>query len=86
MENVEKKSEDIRKIILKALHLIAPEVDLELLDVDASLRQELDIDSVDFIRLMLLLHEQFKIDIPEADYGKLVSLKSCIAYFYFRLK
>lgn len=76
-----KKSEsEINELLLSALHEIVPEVDLNTLDPEVSLRDELDIDSMDFFRFMVKLHEKLDIDIPESDYRKLSTLKKCIEY------
>lgn len=45
------------------------------------MRDELDIDSMDFLRFMLTLHKILKVDVPEADYGKLTTINKCIDYF-----
>lgn len=77
----DKKSPDeLRKMVIHALHLIAPEADLSSLDPDAPIRQELEIDSMDFLRLMQHLGRELKIDIPEKDYKQLSSVTGCVNY------
>ena len=49
------------------------------------LREEFEIDSIDFLRLIVLLHEQLTIDIPEKDYAKLATLQSSLAYLRARI-
>jgi len=75
-----KSSEEIRKVVLDSLHLIAPEVDLESLDPDASLQEEIEIDSMDFLRFMQQLHAELKIDVPEKDAKHLTTLNGCVDY------
>ncbi|MFO0733146.1 MAG: acyl carrier protein [Nitrospiraceae bacterium] len=58
---------------------IAPEADLTTLNPDASFRDQLDLDSMDFLNFVLALHKELQIDIPEADYPKFASLNGCIA-------
>jgi len=70
----------IKESIFKLLGNIAPEADLESLDDNEDIRQTLGIDSFDFLNLLIGLSEEFKIEIPEADYGKLISLKDMITY------
>jgi acyl carrier protein len=70
----------IKETIFKLLGNIAPEADLEGLDDNEDIRQTLGIDSFDFLNLLIGLSEEFKIEIPESDYGKLTSLKEMIAY------
>lgn len=70
----------IRNVVVLALGRIAPEADLSALDPTADIREQLDIDSVDFLNFVLAIHAELGIDIPEADYGKLRTLESCSAY------
>jgi acyl carrier protein len=82
---IKKSPEEIKQTVLHALHEIAPEVDLQTLNPDINLREELDIDSMDFRRLMVRLHKELNMDIPEKDYGKLVTLKDFINYLQTKL-
>lgn len=77
---MKKTPDEIRDSVLHALHQIVPEVDLQSLNPDVDLREELDIDSMDFFRFMVKLHNELNIDIPEADYPKLATLNKCIGY------
>lgn len=63
-----------------ALAGIAPEIDIDSVDPDVRLRDELDLDSLDFLGLVQALHESTAVEIPEADYGKVDSLNTLIAY------
>ena len=71
---------DIRKVVQEELNNIAPEADLASLDPTADLREAIDIDSMDFLNFIIGLHEATGFDIPEADYRKLETLDSCVAY------
>lgn len=70
----------IKQTILNILSKIAPEADLENLQADEDIRAKFDIDSYDFLNLMIGLNESFGVEIPEADYGKLVTLTDIIRY------
>jgi acyl carrier protein len=70
----------IKQTILNILSKIAPEADLENLKADEDIRAKLAIDSYDFLNLMIGLNEAFGVEIPEADYGKLVTIKDMISY------
>jgi acyl carrier protein len=59
---------------------IAPEADAEQLRPDVSFREQLDIDSMDFLNFVIALHEELHIEIPEKDYPKLSSLRGCVDY------
>ena len=53
---------------------IAPEANLAAVPGNAELRDELDLDSMDFLNFVAALHERTRIDIPEADYPRLATL------------
>lgn len=76
---------EIRQLVLDQLGNIAPEADLSSLDADAALRDELDIDSMDFLNFVIGLHERLKVDIPEIDYPKLASINGAVAYLGAKL-
>lgn len=76
---------EIRQQIFKGLAEIAPEVDCEDLAAAENLREELDIDSYDFLSLLVGLNESLGVEIPESDYEKLVSLNDLVSYLGERL-
>lgn len=59
---------------------IAREADLATLRGRALLRDELDLDSIDFLNFVAAIHERTKLEIPEADYGRLAALDEAISY------
>jgi acyl carrier protein len=59
---------DLRRTVLETLGDIAPEVDLKTPAPDKALRDELDVDPMDFLNFVIALHEKLGVDIPEADY------------------
>lgn len=72
--------DDIRQQVVDALSEIAPEADLQKLRADVSLRDQLDIDSMDYLNFMIALSKNLKVDIPERDYPKLASIEGCTDY------
>ena len=72
--------DQIKAVILETLLSIAPEVDPSTLEPKKDMREQCDLDSMDFLNFVIGLHEKLKIDIPEADYPKLVTLDGAIAY------
>ncbi len=76
---------ELRQTLLTLLRDIAPEVDPGQILPDVSFRDQLDIDSMDFQNLMISLHKQMKIEVPERDYPKLVTLNGAVAYLMARL-
>jgi len=71
---------EIKATLLRVLGEIAPEAALADIDPDATLRDQLDLDSMDILNIMIALHEALRVDIPETDYPKLATLKGAVAY------
>lgn len=71
---------DTRERILTLLLDIAPEAADQAIPPDADLREVLDIDSMDQLNFLIAVAESFGIDIPESDYGGLVSLDAVTSY------
>ncbi len=72
--------EQIKEIIFRVLGEIAPEADLTHIKPDVNFRDQLDIDSMDFLNFVIAIHKETQIDIPELDYPKLLSLNGCLDY------
>ena len=72
--------EQIRATILDVLGGIAPEVDPVSIDPQIDLRDQLDIDSMDFLNLVIGVHKRLGIDIPEAHYPRLTTLNGFVDY------
>lgn len=76
---------DIRRGVLDTLLAIAPEVDGETLNDSRPLREQVDLDSMDWLNVILGLHRRFGIDIPEADYARLGTLRQMVDYLAARV-
>jgi acyl carrier protein len=76
----------IKAVVLRVLNGIAPEVEIDAIDPSRDLRDQIDIDSVDFLNFVIGLHKDLGIEIPDADIPKLVSLNSCVDYLVSRVK
>jgi acyl carrier protein len=72
--------EALRTTILDTLSDIALEADLGALPPDKDLREELDIDSMDFVNFAIALHEKLGVDIPESYYPQLIALDGASGY------
>jgi acyl carrier protein len=72
--------DEIRATVLRILGEIAPEADLTRINPDTSLREQLDLDSMDVLNVAIALHEALHVDIPETDYAKLATLNGAVAY------
>jgi acyl carrier protein len=70
----------LRNVIVGALKRIAPEIDPASIRSNVSFRDQLDLDSMDFLNFVLALHEKLGVEIPEADYPRLYTLDGAIAY------
>ncbi|WP_321937665.1 acyl carrier protein [Paraburkholderia sp. J8-2] len=71
---------DIRVVVLATLKSIAPEVEEATLRADRPLRRQVDLDSIDWLHFLTQLHEKLKVEIPEADYARLVTLDDLVTY------
>ena len=77
---------EIRKEIFDILTDIAPDEDLSDLQDDAAFREQLELDSMDFLDIVMELRKRHKIQIPEEDYGELASMQSTVTYLEPMLK
>lgn len=75
----------LRALVLEALAQVAPEADLAGLDPRQALRDQIEIDSMDFLNLVIDLHRRTGVEVPETDYPKLATLDSAVAYLAARL-
>jgi acyl carrier protein len=73
-------SAEIRAAVLGALRRVAPEADPQQLDPARSLREQLDLDSIDFMRFLVALHKDVGVDVPESAYAEVASIDGCVAY------
>lgn len=76
---------ELRQKVIDDLIAIAPEVDPADLEPDQPLRNQVDLDSFDWLRYLVTLHDELGVDIPEADYRKLTTVDSLVAYLYDKL-
>lgn len=70
----------IRNILCEELENLAPEVDLTTVDECEDLRDELDIDSMDFLRLTIALGNRLSLTIPDAEHAKLTTFETMLNY------
>jgi acyl carrier protein len=77
--------DEIRTAVLRLLADIAPEADLTQLKPEVSIRDQLDVDSMDFLNFVIALHQTLHVEIPEADYPQVATLTGCVEYLSSRL-
>jgi acyl carrier protein len=79
------KQEQIRTEVLAIVKRLAPEVDPTRIIPDKPLRTQIDLDSMDWLNVLATIHEKLGVNIPETDYGKVVTLDGIVAYLAERL-
>jgi acyl carrier protein len=72
--------DDCKKLVIDIISDIAPDEDLSAIKSEVRLRDQLQLDSMDFLDIVMELRKRHGIEVPEADYGQLASLESCAEY------
>lgn len=78
--------EEVRKGVLAELLRIAPELEDGEVVPGKLLREQVDLDSMDWLNFLVALHERFKVEIPEGDYQKLATLDQVVAYLSAKVR
>ncbi|WP_099022975.1 acyl carrier protein [Mycolicibacterium palauense] len=73
-------STSTRDAVLSVLTTIAPEVEPDEIDDDAPLRDQVDLDSMDWLNFFLGVHRRLNVEIPESAYANLHTLADVVAY------
>jgi acyl carrier protein len=71
---------DTRAAIVRTLRETAPEIDPAMLDPDVLLREQVDLDSMDWLNFILALGEKFGVEIAEVDYARLLTINDFLRY------
>ncbi|RTR33548.1 acyl carrier protein [Shewanella atlantica] len=74
------KIQEIKVVLMKAIQEIAPEIELEDIDVDEDLRDECDLDSMDFLNYLIEIKKLTGVKITEGDYQNVNTFKKMVAY------
>ncbi len=72
--------QDLRDTLIRQLGRIAPEIDIGTIDTSADLRDECDIDSMDFLKLITALGHDLSLPMPESDYDQMRSFDDLLEY------
>ena len=72
--------DDCKKLVIDIISDIAPDEDLTNIKSEVRLRDQLQLDSMDFLDIVMELRKRYGIEVPEADYMQLASLDSCAEY------
>lgn len=73
-------NDEIRAAVVTALRSVAPEVDPVTVRSNLPLRDQVDLDSIDFLNFLMAIHAALGVDIPEAAYAQVATLDGCVAY------
>lgn len=78
--------DQIAQAIIDIITDIVPDEDCSNIDPAVALRDQLDLDSMDFLDIVMELRKLYNVEVPEADYGELATLDSCVAYLEPKMK
>ena len=76
---------EVHDRVMQALVSVAPEVGAAPLEPNVPLRDQVDLDSMDFLRFVMALHRHLGVEVPESDYQKLATLTGVVDYVVARL-
>jgi acyl carrier protein len=75
----------IRAVILEVIGQILPDEDLSKLKGDVRIRDQVEMDSMDFLDIIMELRKRYGIEVPEEDYLNLATLDGAVAYLEPRM-
>jgi acyl carrier protein len=73
-------AEEIRQVLLEILSRIVPDEDLSVLQDDVPFREQIELDSMDFLDIVMELRKQYRIQIPEEDYANMNTMGGSVNY------
>jgi acyl carrier protein len=77
--------EALRATVLDVIQSVAPEVEPASIDATRPLRHQVDLDSMDWLNVLIALNERLGVNVPEADYARLYTLDDLLGYLAARL-
>jgi acyl carrier protein len=77
--------QEIRDAIMTSLHSVAPEIELDEIDPAKPIGPQMDVDSIDFLNVLMGIHEKTGVDIPERDYPKVQTIDDTVEYVAARV-
>jgi acyl carrier protein len=72
--------DEVKNVVLNIISEIAPDEDIQTLDAGKSLREQLSLDSMDFLDIVMELRRKYKVEVPSEDYPRLATLQGCVDY------
>ena len=76
----------VRQIILDIIQTVAPDADVSVIKGDVRLRDQLDLDSMDFLDIVMELRKRYRVEVPKEEYPQLATLDSCVEYLSPKLQ
>ncbi|HEX4934592.1 MAG TPA: acyl carrier protein [Gemmatimonadaceae bacterium] len=77
--------DELRAALFRALRGVAPEVEPATIDPARPLREQVDIDSIDFLNVLVALQRDVGVDVPEGDYAQVTTVDEFVRYLERRL-
>ena len=74
------KADEIKVMIVQVIHEILPDEDVSNLKGDVRIRDQIEMDSMDFLDMIMELRKRYGVIVPEDDYPKFATLDGCVAY------
>ena len=71
---------EIKKAVLDIIGEIVPDEDVSIVKADIALRDQLELDSMDFLDIVMELKKRHRIEVPQEDFPRLATLNSCVEY------
>ncbi|MFH1585974.1 MAG: phosphopantetheine-binding protein [archaeon] len=79
-------SRRVCEIVMGIVEAVAPDADLSDIKPDVKLRDQLNMDSMDFLDIVMELRKKYKIEVPKEEYPRLATLDSCVSYLTPKLQ
>ena len=73
-------AEEVKQVVLDIISVVAPDEEVSDINSAESLRDQLDLDSMDFLDIVMELRKRHSVEVPSEDYPRLATLDSCVEY------
>ena len=77
--------EEVVIAIKDIIQTVAPDEDVSSLDASERLRDQIDLDSMDFLDIVMELRKLYGVQVPEEDYKELATIDGCVAFLHPKL-
>lgn len=73
-------ADEVKKVVIDIIADVAPDEEVDGINPEQSLRDQLDLDSMDFLDIVMELRKRHQVEVPSEDYPRLATLNSCVEY------